>query len=152
MPDERPYLDPYLQAARTHGPGFEALLTNFGATFEVVSGLKVYGSFAQGFSMADVGRVLRAIKGNAMDMAVGVIIGGAFTAIVTSLTDDIINPLLKLVLPSSDASVAEVSRSWFASMAARTSAMSASRIERWALAPDVKAGMEPRMMRMPPWR
>ena len=36
-------------------------------------------------------------KGNAMDMAVGVIIGGGFTAIVTSLTDDIINPLLKLI-------------------------------------------------------
>ena len=33
-------------------------------------------------------------KGNVMDMAVGVIIGGAFTAIVTSLTDDIINPLI----------------------------------------------------------
>lgn len=36
-------------------------------------------------------------KGNAMDMAVGVIIGGGFTAIVTSLTTDIINPLLKLI-------------------------------------------------------
>ena len=36
-------------------------------------------------------------RGNAMDMAVGVIIGGAFTAIVTSLTDNIIDPLLKLV-------------------------------------------------------
>ena len=35
-----------------------------------------------------------AIKGNMMDMAVGVIIGGAFTAIVSSLTDDIINPLI----------------------------------------------------------
>lgn len=33
-------------------------------------------------------------KGNVMDMAVGIIIGGAFTAIVTSLVDDIINPLL----------------------------------------------------------
>ena len=33
-------------------------------------------------------------KGNVMDMAVGVIIGGAFTAIVSSLTDDIINPLI----------------------------------------------------------
>ncbi len=29
-----------------------------------------------------------------MDMAVGVIVGGAFSAIVSSLTDDIINPLL----------------------------------------------------------
>ena len=33
-------------------------------------------------------------KGNVMDMAVGVIIGGAFTGIVTSLTDNIINPLI----------------------------------------------------------
>ena len=36
-------------------------------------------------------------KGNAMDMAVGVVVGGAFTAIVTSLTSDIINPLISLV-------------------------------------------------------
>ncbi|MGI6229988.1 MAG: large conductance mechanosensitive channel protein MscL [Tractidigestivibacter sp.] len=33
-------------------------------------------------------------RGNVMDMAVGVIIGGAFTAIVTSLVDDIIEPLI----------------------------------------------------------
>lgn len=33
-------------------------------------------------------------RGNAMDMAVGVIIGGAFTAIVTSLNKDIITPIL----------------------------------------------------------
>ena len=33
-------------------------------------------------------------RGNVMDMAVGVIIGGAFTGIVTSLVDDIINPIL----------------------------------------------------------
>ena len=36
-------------------------------------------------------------KGNAMDMAVGVIIGGAFTSIVTSLTGDIISPLISLL-------------------------------------------------------
>lgn len=36
-------------------------------------------------------------RGNVMDMAVGVIIGGAFTAIVTSLTDDIINPLISVI-------------------------------------------------------
>lgn len=35
-------------------------------------------------------------RGNAMDMAVGIIIGGAFTAIVNSLVNDIINPLLGL--------------------------------------------------------
>lgn len=35
-------------------------------------------------------------RGNVMDMAVGVIIGGAFTAIVTSLNQDILTPLLGL--------------------------------------------------------
>ena len=37
-----------------------------------------------------------AFKGNAFDMAVGIIIGAAFTAIVTSLVDDIISPLIGL--------------------------------------------------------
>ena len=36
-------------------------------------------------------------RGNVIDMAVGIIIGAAFTAIVTSLTDDIINPFIKLI-------------------------------------------------------
>ena len=36
-------------------------------------------------------------KGNVMDMAVGIIIGGAFTAIVTSLVTSIINPLIAIV-------------------------------------------------------
>ena len=36
-------------------------------------------------------------RGNVMDMAVGIIIGAALTAIVTSLTNDIINPFLKLI-------------------------------------------------------
>ena len=35
-----------------------------------------------------------ALKGNVMDMAVGVIIGGAFGKIVTSLVNDIIMPPL----------------------------------------------------------
>ena len=34
------------------------------------------------------------MRGNVMDMAVGIIIGGAFTGIVTSLVEDIINPIL----------------------------------------------------------
>ena len=38
-----------------------------------------------------------ALRGNMMDMAVGVIIGGAFFNIVTSLTDNFINPILSLV-------------------------------------------------------
>ena len=35
-----------------------------------------------------------ALKGNVMDMAIGVIIGGAFGGIVAALTADFINPLL----------------------------------------------------------
>ncbi len=35
-------------------------------------------------------------RGNVMDMAVGIIIGGAFTTIVSSFVDDIINPILGL--------------------------------------------------------
>lgn len=38
-----------------------------------------------------------ALRGNMMDMAVGVIIGGGFTGIVTSLTDNFINPILNFV-------------------------------------------------------
>ena len=38
-----------------------------------------------------------AMKGNVIDMAVGVIIGSAFSGIVTSLTDNFINPILNLV-------------------------------------------------------
>lgn len=38
-----------------------------------------------------------ALRGNMMDMAVGVLIGGAFSGIVTSLTDNFINPILNLV-------------------------------------------------------
>ena len=37
-----------------------------------------------------------ALRGNVMDTAIGVIIGGAFTSIVTSLTDNLINPILGL--------------------------------------------------------
>ena len=34
------------------------------------------------------------MRGNVMDMAVGVIVGGAFTAIATSLNQDILTPIL----------------------------------------------------------
>lgn len=37
-----------------------------------------------------------ATRGNVMDMAVGVVIGGAFKGIVDSLVNDLINPLLGL--------------------------------------------------------
>ncbi len=45
-------------------------------------------------------------RGSVMDMAVGVIVGGAFTSIVTSLTNDIINPLIKLVTGGGEADIA----------------------------------------------
>ena len=37
-------------------------------------------------------------KGNVMDLAVGIIIGAAFTAIVSSLVGDLINPVIGLIL------------------------------------------------------
>jgi large conductance mechanosensitive channel len=37
-----------------------------------------------------------ALKGNVMDMAVGVIIGGAFSAIITAFIENIINPIIGL--------------------------------------------------------
>ncbi len=38
-----------------------------------------------------------AFKGNVIDMAVGVIIGGAFGKIVTSLVNDLLTPLISLI-------------------------------------------------------
>ena len=43
-----------------------------------------------------------ALKGNVIDLAVGVIVGGAFGKIVASLVDDIIMPLVSLAIPGSD--------------------------------------------------
>src|SRR5215467_10053315 len=40
-----------------------------------------------------------AFKGNVVDLAIGVIIGAAFGAIVKSLVEDIIMPLIGLILP-----------------------------------------------------
>ena len=41
-------------------------------------------------------------KGNVMDMAVGIIIGAAFTAIVSSLVADLINPIISLFMGGVD--------------------------------------------------
>ena len=41
-------------------------------------------------------------KGNVVDLAVGIIIGVAFTAIVNSLVADLINPIIGLILGSVD--------------------------------------------------
>lgn len=45
-----------------------------------------------------------AVKGNVIDMAVGVIIGGAFGKIVSSLVNDIIMPAISLLLGKIDLS------------------------------------------------
>lgn len=43
-----------------------------------------------------------AVKGNMIDMAIGIIIGGAFGTIVSSLVDDIFMPLIGLLLGGVD--------------------------------------------------
>lgn len=43
-----------------------------------------------------------AMKGNVMDMAVGVIIGGAFGKIVSSLVDDVLMPVVSLLTGGAD--------------------------------------------------
>ena len=41
-------------------------------------------------------------RGNVMDLAIGIIIGGAFTAIVGSLVDDIIMPIIGMIIGGID--------------------------------------------------
>lgn len=43
-----------------------------------------------------------ALKGNVMDMAIGVIVGGAFSTIVAALTSSFINPLIALCTGGAD--------------------------------------------------
>ena len=56
------------------------------------------------------------LRGNVIDLAVGVIIGAAFQAIVTSLVDDIISPLIGLIantdLSAMVATVGDVEIRW----------------------------------------
>lgn len=42
------------------------------------------------------------LKGNAVSMAVGIVVGGAFTAIINSLVADIITPLLGIIIGGID--------------------------------------------------
>lgn len=57
-----------------------------------------------------------ALRGNVMDMAVGVIIGAAFQAIVTSLTNDVISPFI-------DCSARLTSAAWYSQSVVLTSDM-----------------------------
>jgi len=49
-----------------------------------------------------------AVKGNAMALAVGTIIGGAFSTITKSLTDDLIMPVVNIFLGGADFSQAKI--------------------------------------------
>ena len=62
-------------------------------------GLGVFGEFMEFIK-----------KGNVVDMAVGVVIGGAFSAIVTSLVNDIIMPVISLITGGIDFS------NWFVAL------------------------------------
>jgi len=42
-----------------------------------------------------------AMRGNVLDMAVGVVVGAAFTAIITSIVENLLTPLLGLLIPDS---------------------------------------------------
>ncbi len=41
------------------------------------------------------------LRGNVLDMAVGVVVGSAFTAIVTSIVENLLTPLIGLLIPNS---------------------------------------------------
>jgi large conductance mechanosensitive channel len=43
-----------------------------------------------------------AVKGNVMDLAIGVIIGGAFNKIVTALVDSVIMPIIGMIIGDVD--------------------------------------------------
>ncbi|MBD3679065.1 MAG: large-conductance mechanosensitive channel protein MscL [Rhodobacteraceae bacterium] len=47
-------------------------------------------------------------RGNVMDMAVGIIIGAAFTAIVKSMVDDLVNPIISLFTGGLDFSALKI--------------------------------------------
>ena len=49
-----------------------------------------------------------AVKGNAMALAVGTIIGGAFSTITKSLTDDLIMPIVNIFMGGADFSDAKI--------------------------------------------
>ena len=49
-----------------------------------------------------------AMRGNVLDMAVGVLIGAAFSGIVTALTDNFINPLLQAFMKGQTYSMEEI--------------------------------------------
>lgn len=51
-----------------------------------------------------------ALRGNVMDMAIGVLIGGAFSGIVTSLTDNFINPIISTITGAAQYTGADIAK------------------------------------------
>ena len=49
-----------------------------------------------------------ALRGNVMDMAIGVLIGGAFSGIVTSLTENFINPIIQFLTGQATYTAADI--------------------------------------------
>lgn len=49
-------------------PSFKKLLKNGGVVVEPVEGLRAYASYAEGYTIADVGRILRGIKDEGVDI------------------------------------------------------------------------------------
>ncbi|MDR0482057.1 MAG: large conductance mechanosensitive channel protein MscL [Cellulomonadaceae bacterium] len=44
------------------------------------------------------------LRGNVMDLAIGIVVGGAFTAVVTGMVDGILNPLIAAIFGQPDIS------------------------------------------------
>ena len=42
------------------------------------------------------------LRGNVLDLAIGIVVGGAFTAVVTGLTDGLLSPLIALIFGQPD--------------------------------------------------
>ncbi len=63
-----------------------------------------------------------AFKGNVLDMAVGVIIGGAFTAVVSGVVENILNPIVTLVMDHSEDGLA----AWEKALPGNVSALASS--------------------------
>ncbi len=53
-----------------------------------------------------------ALRGNVIDLAVGVIIGGAFTSIVNAVSNDFIKPLLAFIMNGDPGMIGEEAWTW----------------------------------------
>ncbi|MFX5142194.1 hypothetical protein ABTC48_21160, partial [Acinetobacter baumannii] len=49
-------------------PKFDDVLVNGGVIFEPVAGIRAYASYAEGFTVPDIGRITRAVNRTGIDM------------------------------------------------------------------------------------